>query len=367
MPAAIENVPKVVNERHERVAGLVGHVDRVRLRRHRLETERSNDGFQRCGQRRPRVRRWNLHWPRFEISDPLDETRLPVEALRLAERQQERPSRPFPRRRTGRLANPHAHRLRARRRRAAGLPARRGASRRPSRSRTALRAEARTASGRRPRRYGSARSPPSGLGRARRTPRSARSAAEPVPAPRRPRGSRRSTPSARFERASTARTRSTTCWEKYAVPEACPSSPEMSSPAPLAEMISSVAPSCLVAVARIVWFMVSPVARAAAMIVVPSISPTTIRAERERRRPTLRTPSLSSTRLRTASSSNCAGEDSEQNGEDRHQAVHRYAEQLFHPSPLAVTAAGSSASTTSYRSRPGDALKSVTNFSTCSL
>ncbi len=36
------------------------------------------------------------------------------------------------------------------------------------------------------------------------------------------------------------------------------------------------------------------------MIVVPSISPTTISAERARRRRTLRTPSLSSTRFRTA-------------------------------------------------------------------
>ena len=60
-------------------------------------------------------------------------------------------------------------------------------------------------------------------------------------------------------------------------------------------MTSSVSPSTFVDVARIVWLIVSPVVSAAAMIVVPSISPTMIRAVRPRRRGTLRTPSLKST------------------------------------------------------------------------
>ena len=52
---------------------------------------------------------------------------------------------------------------------------------------------------------------------------------------------------------------------------------------------------------RIVRLIVSPVTSADAMIVVPSISPTTISAARPRRRATLRRPSRRSTRLRSAS------------------------------------------------------------------
>ena len=70
----------------------------------------------------------------------------------------------------------------------------------------------------------------------------------------------------------------------------------MSSTAPFGAIVSSVAPSVATAVVRIVWLIVSPVVRAAAMIVVPSISPSTMRALRPRRRPTLRTASL--TRMR---------------------------------------------------------------------
>ena len=70
---------------------------------------------------------------------------------------------------------------------------------------------------------------------------------------------------------------------------------------PLAPMISSVFPSAVVADERIVWLMVSPVAKAAEMIVVPSISPTTISAVRPRRRLRLRIPSRKKTRLRSAS------------------------------------------------------------------
>ena len=73
----------------------------------------------------------------------------------------------------------------------------------------------------------------------------------------------------------------------------------MSSTAPFGAIVSSVAPSVATAVVRIVWLIVSPVVRAAAMIVVPSISPSTMRALRPRRRPTLRTASLTRMRFRT--------------------------------------------------------------------
>src|SRR4249919_1348636 len=69
---------------------------------------------------------------------------------------------------------------------------------------------------------------------------------------------------------------------------------------PLAATTSSVCPRAAVAEERIVWLIVSPVASAAAMIAVPSISPTTIRARRARRRPMLRTPSRRNARLRKA-------------------------------------------------------------------
>ena len=84
------------------------------------------------------------------------------------------------------------------------------------------------------------------------------------------------------------------------VPVAAPSAPGMSSVAPFGAMVSSVAPSVETVVALIVWLIVSPVVRAAAMIVVPSISPTTIRALRPRRRPTLRTASFTRIGFRRA-------------------------------------------------------------------
>src|SRR5436190_2352095 len=69
---------------------------------------------------------------------------------------------------------------------------------------------------------------------------------------------------------------------------------------PFAATTSSVRPSAETAAERIVWLIVSPVARAAVMMAVPSISPTTIRALRARRRRTLRTPRRKKTRLRIA-------------------------------------------------------------------
>ena len=87
----------------------------------------------------------------------------------------------------------------------------------------------------------------------------------------------------------------------HPVPLAAPSAPGMSSTAPFGAIVSSVAPSADTAVVRIVWLMVSPVVKAAAMIVVPSISPTTMRALRPRRRPTLRSASFTRIRLRSAS------------------------------------------------------------------
>jgi hypothetical protein len=108
------------------------------------------------------------------------------------------------------------------------------------------------------------------------------------------------TPSTRPE-AERAESISTTAdWSNQPVPVAAPSAPGMSSTAPFAATVSSVEPSALTAVERIVWLIVSPVVSAAAMIVVPSMSPTTISALRPRRRPTLRSASFTRIRLRSA-------------------------------------------------------------------
>ena len=106
------------------------------------------------------------------------------------------------------------------------------------------------------------------------------------------------TPSTRSDSAAVASMVVTADSSTQLVPAAAPSAPGMSSAAPLGAIVSSVAPSVATVVARIVWLIVSPVVRAAAMIVVPSISPTTMSALRPRRRRTLRTASFTRMRLR---------------------------------------------------------------------
>ena len=106
------------------------------------------------------------------------------------------------------------------------------------------------------------------------------------------------TPSASSEAASARSTSATVVCGSQTVPVAEPSAPGMSSTAPFGAIVSSVVPSVSTALARIVLFIVSPVTSAAAMIAVPSRSPTTISALRARRRPTLRTASRRRMRFR---------------------------------------------------------------------
>ena len=68
--------------------------------------------------------------------------------------------------------------------------------------------------------------------------------------------------------------------------------------APRAAMTRSASPSPLTAAWRMVWLIVSPVVSAAAIIAVPSISPTTMRSDQARRF-TFRTPNRNSTRFRS--------------------------------------------------------------------
>ena len=104
----------------------------------------------------------------------------------------------------------------------------------------------------------------------------------------------------------------------------------MSSTAPLADTISSLSPSAATAVVRIVWLIVSPVTRAAATIVVPSISPSTIRPVRPRRRPTLRTPRRTRTGFRSTSTARIPNGDAQRDPEDREEGVERDPEELVH-------------------------------------
>ena len=170
--------------------------------------------------------------------------------------------------------------LAPRRRRAADRQPARAAGRRPSRSDRARRARGRRASPRRPRRSGSARIPPCVPGPARTARRSARSAAAPAPGPPRPARDPAGDPVGEVRPARSRALGRRSLGGSSRCPWPGRARPEMSSTAPVAATTSSVSPSALTAVDRIVWFIVSPVARAAAMIVVPSISPTTISAER---------------------------------------------------------------------------------------
>lgn len=104
----------------------------------------------------------------------------------------------------------------------------------------------------------------------------------------------------------------------------------MSSAAPFGAIVSSVAPSVATVVARIVWLIVSPVVRAAAMIVVPSISPTTMSALPPRRRRTLRTASFTRMRFTDAEGCQRAQRDAEPDEEDDEERVDRDAEDFLH-------------------------------------
>ena len=105
-------------------------------------------------------------------------------------------------------------------------------------------------------------------------------------------------------------------------------------------------PSACDGVERIVWLIVSPVASAAAMIVVPSISPTTIRAERARRRRSVAHAQLEEDAVAQGENAKRTGDAASSDREDERQRLHRYAEQLFHGMPPSTSTAGSSASTT---------------------
>ena len=103
----------------------------------------------------------------------------------------------------------------------------------------------------------------------------------------------------------------------------------MSSTAPFGAIVSSVAPSVATAVVRIVWAMVSPVVRAAATIVVPSMRPTTMSALRPRRRPTLRTASFTRTGFESENGERTE-RDAERDEKPDEERVDRYAEDLLH-------------------------------------
>ena len=108
------------------------------------------------------------------------------------------------------------------------------------------------------------------------------------------------TPSTRSVPASRASIVSTTDSSKYSTPVAAPRPVPSWTSAPFADTSSSVSPREATAAERIVWLMVSPVVSATATIAVPSMRPSTISAVRPRRRPTLRTPSFTSTGCRSA-------------------------------------------------------------------
>ena len=83
-----------------------------------------------------------------------------------------------------------------------------------------------------------------------------------------------------------------------------------------------------------VWLIVSPVASAAVMIAVPSISPTTISALRPGRRRTFLTPRRRKTRLRSARASDGAQDHREHEPEHDCECVDRNPEQLAHDTLL---------------------------------
>src|SRR5918996_2093827 len=171
------------------------------------------------------------------------------------------------------------------------------------------------------------------------------------------------TPSTRSELFAAASTCMSVSSETHPVPLAAPRAPGMTSAAPFGAIVSSVAPSVATAVERIVWLIVSPVVRAAAMIVVPSMSPTTIRALRPRRRPTLRSASFTRMRLRSArrpSTPNAAPSPTRRMTRSVPAGMPKTSFIGYTQTPAR------SATATSYTSRPGGALKRVTKRSSAS-
>ena len=235
---------------------------------------------------------------------------------------------------------------------ASGRPALRAARRRRPRSDRASpgpRSPSETLAARR--RRGSAPKPVIRAG-SRREERdaAARSAAGPAPGPRRPRGSPPATPSTRPEPSPGRRARRSDGRSPGSsrLPVACRARPGCRRPRRWPRRPRRSRPGRWTAVERIVWLIVSPVASAAAMIVVPSISPTTISAVRPRRRRTLRTPSLTRTRGCAARAARLPPTSAARaRREDQRQRVDRDAEQLCSSSPPSLRRPGSSASTTS--------------------
>jgi hypothetical protein len=84
------------------------------------------------------------------------------------------------------------------------------------------------------------------------------------------------------------------------------------------------------------WWSVSPVPRAAEMISVESISPTTIRAVCALRRGMLRTPSLKMTGRRHATQATEAEAEREQRHKGDEDAGHGNAEEVVHGRGLLV-------------------------------
>ena len=116
---------------------------------------------------------------------------------------------------------------------------------------------------------------------------------------------------------------------------------------PRAATTSSALPSAATAVERIVWLMVSPVARAAAMIVVPEHRAGDDQGCARRASPGVADAEPEEHAVARREYGDHAERDAECSREDERDVVDRESEELVHARPLPESAAGASAMPTS--------------------
>ena len=160
------------------------------------------------------------------------------------------------------------------------------------------------------------------------------------------------TPSTRPDPATARLTAATPASGKYLTPVADPAWAARLGVAPRAATSSSVWPSDEIAEERIVCVIVSPVASAAAMIAVPSISPTTMSALRPGRRSAFRMPSRRNTRFRAATTATAASAAASVATRTTARIPIGMPKSLV-MAGYPIATAGASARTTLYISRPG--------------